>query len=493
MKRMGGWADDVRTGTYRRFGAPSVRAGTGAIPRGIHGALARGGPATLVLIAIVGVASAQTSALPGAKTVRTTTVKSDGTTTPRPAVQAPADTANALAVAERTALQSDLVWAGAYNGLINGEVSERMIAAIKTWQKDHGGKPTGVLNPQERATLAADAKALQDRAGWKIGLDPANGIKLGLPTKLAPVQTAGATGTRWTSAQGQIQIETWRSKDTNLTLAAVVEREKKEPAGRKVEYSAVKPDFFVLSGLQGLKKFYVRGQIKGSEVRGVTILYDQATEGTMEPVVIAMSSAFAPFGEGAAAPAPPPRKKVDYATGLVVSPEGIILTDRAVIEACDVLLIPGLGPAEKLREDAAHSLVLLRVYGASDLTAASFAATPSRPDVNVTGIADPQSQGGGSAVTATVAHLTSSGGDVRIDPPPGVGFSGAAVTDAEGRLAGVALVRAPQLAGAAPAPPQATMVPAELVRGLLTAAKIAPAKDAALSKASMVRVICVRK
>ena len=450
---------------------------------------------TAALICVLsGAALAQApQAFPAAKPVRTTPVKPDGTPG-RPAVQAPADTAGALAVAERTALQSDLAWAGAYNGAINGEVSDRMIAAIKAWQKDHGGKPTGVLNPQERASLAADAKSLQDRAGWKIGLDPVNGIKLGLPTRLAPVQSAGATGTRWTSAQGQIQIETWRVKDTNLTIAAVAEREKKEPAGRKVEYSVVKPDFFVLSGLQGLKKFYVRGQIKGSEVRGLTILYDQATGGTMEPVVIAMSSAFAPFGgDAAAGPAPPPRKKVEYATGLVVGADGVILTDRAAIEACDVVVIPGLGPAEKIRDDAAHSLVLLRVYGAGDLTPVSFAATPSRPDVTVTGIADPQSQGGGAAITAMPAHLASAGGDVRLDPAPGLGFSGAAVTDADGRLAGLVLVRTPLVAGPAPAPAQATLVPAELVRGFLAAAKVAAVKDAALTKASVVRVICVRK
>lgn len=446
---------------------------------------------TAALLAMMaGAAPAQTPAAPAAKPVRTTPVRPDGATAGRPAVQAPVDTANALAAAERTALQSDLVWAGAYNGLINGEVSERMIAAIRSWQKDHGGKPTGVLNPQERATLAADARTVQERAGWKIALDPVNGIRLGLPGRLVPVQSPGASGTRWSSAQGQIQIETWRSKDSNLTLAAVAEREKKEPAGRKIEYSAVKPDFFVLSGLQGLKKFYVRGQLRGNEVRGVTILYDQATEGIMDPVVIAMSSAFAPFGD--AATAPPPRRNVEYATGLVVAPDGVILTDRAAVEACDVLEIPTLGPAEKLRDDAAHSLALLRVYGESGLTAAAFAATPSRTDVSVTGIADPQSQGGGGAVSTTSAHLGSAGGDVRLDPPPGLGFSGAAVSDSDGRLAGLALVRVPQVAGPAAAA-QATLVPAEVVRGFLAAAGIAPAGDAPLARASVVRVICVRK
>ena len=60
---------------------------------------------------------------------------------------------------ERQAIQSDLAWVGQYNGAITGEVSERMVAAIKEFQKDRGGKQTGVLNPQERGVLAETAKA----------------------------------------------------------------------------------------------------------------------------------------------------------------------------------------------------------------------------------------------------------------------------------------------------------------------------------------------
>ncbi|MBC7042268.1 peptidoglycan-binding protein, partial [Salmonella enterica subsp. enterica serovar Enteritidis] len=77
------------------------------------------------------------------------------TTVPvRPALQKPEDTAGAMAQAERLALQSDLAWVGEYNGAITGDVSERMVNAIKEFQKNRGGKPTGVLNPQERGALA---------------------------------------------------------------------------------------------------------------------------------------------------------------------------------------------------------------------------------------------------------------------------------------------------------------------------------------------------
>src|SRR5262245_37284622 len=106
-----------------------------------------------------------------------------------PALQTPADTANAMAQSERLALQSDLAWVGEYNGAITGDVSERMVAAIKEYQKSRGGRQTGVLNPQERGVLADTAKKRQESVGWKIVTDAGTGVRLGIPTKLVPQQT----------------------------------------------------------------------------------------------------------------------------------------------------------------------------------------------------------------------------------------------------------------------------------------------------------------
>src|SRR3954468_10382120 len=112
--------------------------------------------ATLVIIASAVSAQAQTAAVTGIKPKPVATVPI------RPALQTPSDTASALAHAERQAIQSDLAWLGHYNGIIDGAVSERMVAAIKAFQKDRGTRTTGVLNPQERGVLAGDAKARQD-------------------------------------------------------------------------------------------------------------------------------------------------------------------------------------------------------------------------------------------------------------------------------------------------------------------------------------------
>jgi peptidoglycan hydrolase-like protein with peptidoglycan-binding domain len=413
----------------------------------------------------------------------------------RPALQTPADTANAMAQGERLALQSDLAWVGQYNGAITGEVSERMVAAIKEFQKSQGGKQTGALNPKERIDLADIAKRRQDNAGWKIVTDPGTGARLGIPTRLTPQQSSDANGAKWSSSTGTIQIQLSRRKEANPTTAKLAEHERKEPAGRAIDYTVVKPDFFVLSGLQGLKKFYLRGTFKGDEVRILTILYDQATENTVEPVVIAMSSAFNPFPSGALGGAP--RKTVEYGTGIVVADDGSIVADRQVTDGCLAITIGGYGNADRLAEDKDHDLALLRIYGARGLKPLELGNGPAKSSVELTGIADPQNQGGAATVTSVKASVApvGTGSDLALSPPPAPGFSGAAALDSDGKFAGVALLKPVVVAGPANAAPaaQAALVPADTLRDFLKANGVTAAGGSTDPKASVVRVICVRK
>lgn len=447
--------------------------------------------ATLMLASATG-ASAQmtTRQLPGTKpkVVQTVPIKP-------PALQTASETADGMAQAERLSLQSDLAWVGEYNGAITGDVSSRMVDAIKAYQKARGGKPTGVLNPQERAALAETARRKQDSVGWKIVTEMTSGARLGIPAKLVPQQTTDANGSKWSSPTGTVQVLLSRRKEANPSTAKLADAEKKEPAGRKVDYTVVKPDFFVLSGLQGLKKFYVRGTFKGDEVRIMTILYDQATENTVEPVVIAMSSAFNAFPSGPQA-GPPPRKTVEYGTGIVVSDDGAILADRLVTDSCLAIPISGYGSADRLAEDKEHDLALLHIYGARGLKPLSLAGGAAKTSVDVVGIADPQSQGGAANVSSVRAALASvGGGDAALSPPPAVGFSGGPAVDGKGKFAGVALLKPAMVAGPATAAPasQAVMASPDAVRDFLKANGVAANGTSVDARAAVVRVICVRK
>src|SRR5262249_61240867 len=76
----------------------------------------------------------------------------------------------AMPVAERRALQSDLIWTGDYNGIVSDDFGERSINAVKSYQERSGGTQSGMLGPEQRAALATAAKAKQEASGWR-GLD----------------------------------------------------------------------------------------------------------------------------------------------------------------------------------------------------------------------------------------------------------------------------------------------------------------------------------
>jgi hypothetical protein len=186
---------------------------------------------------------------------------------------------------------------------------------------------------------------------------------------------------------------------------------------------------------------------------------------------------------------------VEYATGIVVSKAGHIITGRTALDDCQFVVVPGFGNAVRVAEDTASDLALLQVFAGKDLTPAALAEGGGGGDVTLVGIADPQAQGGGGAVGAVKTRVSET---LALDPPPALGFDGAAALDAQGRLTGIAAVKTPVVAGAAPTPVvSATLVPVETIRNFLDAHNVAPAMGAVsgveAAKGSVVRVICVRK
>ena len=421
----------------------------------------------------------------------------------RPALPTPVQTYAAMPAAERVAIQSDLLWAGYYDGVANGDFTARSITAIRAFQKENKTKQTGVLNPQEREVLAAAAKKEREAVGWRVVEDAQSGSRVGFPAKLLPQWVRNKLGSRWSSDRGEAVVETFRIAEPGASLAAVFNRQKQEPE-RKVESSQLRQDSFVMSGLQGLKKFYARAEYKNGEVRGLTVLYDQAMHGTMAKIVDAVWSTFVPFSRRdiAAVKAAQAKGKVEYGTGMVVSAAGHILTPRHVIDGCTVLIVPSLGNAETIAEDQEKGIALLRVYGNRNLAPlplplATDAA--SGPELTLVGVADPKAQSGRGAASTARAKLGAVSGESglrAIDSVPAPGFSGAAALDRDNRLLGMAQVR-PQLmaeAGAAKLPPAATMIPADSIRDFLVDQGVEPASGKAEeAKDSVVRVICVRK
>lgn len=395
-------------------------------------------------------------------------------------------------VSERLKIQSALLWAGDYTGAVNGE--DPMLTAIKNFQKRIKSKVTGVLTAAERARLVAANSDREQEFGWSVVLDPATGVRIGLPTKMVPRARDAERGTRWSSAHGEVQVETFRIKDAALKLSDMFEREKREPGTRKVEYSMMRDDNFIVSGMQGLKRFSVRARLRDGEVRGFTMLYDQAMEGIVAPVMVAMASAFTPFPERTA-PFAALSKSVEYGNGIVVSARGHIVTDRKLAENCQVIVAAGLGDADRVADDKDKGLALLRVYGPRKATPLALPADPAKAgDLTLVGIPDPKEQETPKALTEIKARLAEGNAIELRQPVPMAGFSGAAALDAQGRFVGMTEMRNAVLASVEPAAPPVRLITAASIRDFLAAHRIeAPQAAAADAKAAMVRIICVRK
>jgi hypothetical protein len=398
---------------------------------------------------------------------------------------------DAMPLADRIALQADLVWTGHLNSIADGAWGERSLAAVKAYQKRKGGSETGVLTDEERAALAAEAKAKQNEAGWRIVNDE-SGARLGVPLKLAPQASKGKSGGHWQSARGEVQIDVFRER-APATLRFVYDNERKDPT-RRIDYNVLRPDFFVISGLQGLKKFYMRAHAANNEVRGILVRYDQAVEGTMEPAVVAMSGAFTPFPVTASNAAGPAAKRlVDYGSGVVIGADGIIVTDRETVDGCQTLMVAGVGNADRVADDPASGLALLRVYGVQNLKPIALGSAPGA-ELTLVGIADPQTQDGKAAISTAKARLLTADGAPAFDPPPATGLSGGAAIDANGGFVGVAVRR--RKADASPPAASAVLAPIEAIRQMSDANQIQTASGRANIEAardSIVRVICVRK
>ncbi|MEX0752537.1 MAG: serine protease [Xanthobacteraceae bacterium] len=419
------------------------------------------------------------------------------------AVPSPRASYAAMPLAERMSAQSDLIWASGYEGPANGEITDRDIAAIRSFQKQNRSRATGVLNPKEREILAAAAEKARDAVGWRLLNDTRSGARVGLPGKIMPQTGQNKSGSRWTSNHGDVVMETFRVKEAGTTLAAVFDQQKKEPVERRVESAVLRPDSFSIYGLQGLKRFYVRGYFQNGEVRGLAVLFDQAVDGTMRPLLPAVWSAFMPFSSIATVATPKipsATGHVEYGTGIVASAEGHILTPRHLVDGCKVVVVAGLGNADPVADDQTSGLALIRVYGNRDLVPLPLAgeAVPGR-EFTIVGVADPKTQAGGAAASTARARLDAGGGKSRaIDPVPISGFSGAAAIDGGNGFAGMVQLKPQILAGAEPSdlPAPATIISAEAIRDFLRAQSVQPASgncEVAQAKASVVRVICVRK
>ncbi len=174
------------------------------------------------------------------------------------------------------------------------------------------------------------------------------------------------------------------------------------------------------------------------------------------------------------------------------------MTERQLTDDCQGIIVAGLGRADRIADDAAYDLALLRVNGARNLKTVPFSAEPPKStELTLVGISEPNAQAGARDVTTMPARLRGvDGSRVLIDVVPARGFVGGAALDGEGRLAGMIDIASAAVAG------PAAQCGSGIVRSDRNDSQISGKRrgysgagrgDIAAAKNAVVRVICVRK
>ena len=406
---------------------------------------------------------------------------------PAPAAEAPADAAakaafEALPESDRRAIQDALVWTGDYAGITDGSFGKGTLAGIKAYQTRAKVKVDGILIPAMRAALVAEGTKARQAAGFTVVDDAKSGVRIGVPLKLLDQRAAGHSGAIFKAKDNAASLELFTEDPAKTTLADLFQRGTSDPA-RHVTYKVLRPEFFVITGDAGGRRFFTRVAGNDQGIRGFR--FDFPPNPAFDRISVAIADSFVPFptagtappGPGASAPGapgvaaparpliPPPLPRVAIQlSGLSLDAKHVLTV--ALPESCTAPLIAG-APARVLRSDAGAGLSLLERSG-PDAPAAAIPLRASELKPGEAVLVLSASADGEANVSVASGEAPSAARVVAPLQAP----SGGLVLDRSGALAGIVVYQANLRRIAGGILPQASyaIVPAATVRAFLGAA-----------------------
>jgi peptidoglycan hydrolase-like protein with peptidoglycan-binding domain len=426
----------------------------------------------------------------------------------------------ALAEPDRVALQDGLIWTGDYKGLSDGKFGKGTRDAIMAFATRSKLPADGTLDAKGRAALAAAAKQTKEAVQFALQTDAKTALRIGLPLKLLTRVKPLPSGTRYSSADESVSLETSTRAGTPAGLPELFATVIAEVPGRKVTYKILRPDFFVAAGEAQGAAFYtkmVRGERAGTaSLVGYTFTYPIAMRARLDPISVAISNSFVAFPDAAAIASTVPTSNSTVAPAaangepalakLVLTASGIAITPDLIVtslpKSCSDPQI-GTKKAKILKQAETDGLTLLSLPAAASGT---FPLRPNDPTgtAQVVVLSFTPRTASDSALTGASGDLQKGEAEVwRLLAPVQNPVAGAAVLDRSGALAGLVptdAVPGKAIAGILPQTKR-NVIPASKLAAFLSEARPKPSEHidahttgeiAALGGAAMVAIYCTR-
>ena len=294
---------------------------------------------------------------------------------------------------DRILLQVDLILSGQYNGLADGVFGKNTYSALTGFQAAEGYPATGVLSARQRDLLTSVARNFYQRVGFNQVDDDPTGISLFIPSELVAPAGFGKRGSKWESRRGHFEIETVLVPASEMSFFDVYSKLIRETRSRKVTYSTVQSDFFVVSGRNGKKNFYAKLHAGPYDTRGFSISWDSSVDhvGKITATFMASMMSFSaettgPIAESPPAQAPQPATPDEpdgvqsSGSAFVVSENGLAVTNNHVIDNCrDISVTQYVNHDVRLiSRDLEADLALIKIEGLTGVPFATVRATPPR-------------------------------------------------------------------------------------------------------------------
>ncbi|MAS41666.1 MAG: hypothetical protein CML43_00680 [Rhodobacteraceae bacterium] len=369
----------------------------------------------------------------------------------------------------RMGVQNALIWSGDYRGKIDGDFGRLTREAIMGFQRRLGEPPSGYLTDPQIAELEARRLAAHQRAGYRVVDDYETGIRVGIAENLFQRGSQDGVLVPYESRDDQAFMMLLSMQGGPASLASLYDTTLEiagDIAGQEEVYKPLRDDWFVVSKSGFAESLYAYVRLEHGAAKGFVLQWNNDASLTYGPIATAMFNDFEtipgvvldPNAPAVASASVSPRRSpqpqtstespvaASTGTGFFVTRQGHVLTNRHVVESCNLITVAD-APATLVAWDDDLDLALLQTRdGSSPHRTARFAPRPARLNADVTALGYPLHGllGGLNVTRGVVSSLSGVRGDrnvIQISAEVQPGNSGGPLLDAQGAVVGVVVAK----------------------------------------------------
>ncbi|MGE0426357.1 MAG: trypsin-like peptidase domain-containing protein [Reyranellaceae bacterium] len=216
-------------------------------------------------------------------------------------------------------VQKALVWTQHYSSMVDGDFGRMTRAAVESWQRSQGFKPTGMLEPEQATELVRQGMATRDHWGWTTFRDDSVGYSIGYPGRaFSPGRRLENGGVEFTTSIPSASLDVRIIPKVSASSFKGIFDALANPTSpdARILYSVRTETWFVVSGVRGRYWYYQRAELRPSGLAQFAYRMDHDDAGKYEFLITAIANGFkvdydirphgAVVGSTPKTPSPPP-------------------------------------------------------------------------------------------------------------------------------------------------------------------------------------------